>query len=134
MQTHGANEGATILVVDDYPTSRKLLVALLEYEGYTLIESANGSGALELAQQRHPDLVITDVNMPVMGGVELANRLRQHPATERTPILFYTASIAEGALAKLAQAVGRENVLTKPCSPEVILAAVSSALGQPRLE
>jgi signal transduction histidine kinase len=72
--------------------------------------------------------------MPVMGGVELAGRLRQHPATERTPVLFYTASIAEGALAKLAQAVGAANVLTKPCSPEVMLTAIRSALGQPRPE
>ena len=67
---------STILVVDDRSTNRQLLVTLLGYSGHTLLEAVNGVEALALAQAEHPDLVITDILMPVMDGFEFVQALR----------------------------------------------------------
>ena len=74
---------ATILVVDDLSANREVLVTLLRHHGHRLIEAADGREGLAAAQVEHPDLVITDVLMPVMDGYEFVRQLRLDPATQR---------------------------------------------------
>ena len=72
---------ATILIVDDLSANRKFLVTLLRHQGHRLLEAADGREGLAAVHAEHPDLVITDVLMPVMDGYELVRQLRLDPAT-----------------------------------------------------
>jgi two-component system chemotaxis response regulator CheY len=83
---------STILVVDDEPNVRFLVRVTLERAGYEIVEAGNGVAALERMRESRPDLVITDLMMPVMSGRELIERLRADPATASTPILILSAN------------------------------------------
>lgn len=119
---------AKILVVDDRPTNRQLLLTLLGYGGHELIEAADGAEALRHAYADHPDLVITDILMPTMSGYEFVQRLRADSTLNSTPVIFYTATYSEPQALKLAASCKVKIVLPKPCEPERILAAVNEAL------
>jgi signal transduction histidine kinase/CheY-like chemotaxis protein len=120
---------ATILVVDDRPTNREVLVTLLGYKGYHLLEAADGAEALERARIERPDLIISDILMPTMDGYEFVRQLRAEPDLAQTPIIFYTAHYHEQEAQALAQACGVNHILTKPSKPKVILQTVEAALG-----
>jgi diguanylate cyclase (GGDEF)-like protein/PAS domain S-box-containing protein len=122
---------ADILVVDDWPINREFLATLLRYAGHSVREAADGAEALGEIQRASPDLLITDVLMPVMDGTELANRLAANPALARVPIIFYTASYRLSEAQTLAAACGVTTVLGKPSEPQVLLDAVHGKLGLP---
>jgi diguanylate cyclase (GGDEF)-like protein/PAS domain S-box-containing protein len=104
---------ATILVVDDEAQNRRLLEALLRPEGYLTQTASNGAEALRSIAAQPPDLVLLDVMMPDMDGLELARRLKADPATSAIPIIMVTAQSDRAArLAGLA--AGAEEFLTKP--------------------
>ncbi len=119
---------ATILIVDDLSANRKFLVTLLGRHGHRLLEAANGREGLAAIQTERPDLVITDVLMPVMDGYEFVKRLRLDPATSRIPVLFYTAPYGEREARAFARSSGLPYVLTKPGQPEEVLKIVSRVL------
>src|SRR4029079_1238042 len=105
---------ATILIVDDLAANRKFLVTLLRYQGHRLLEAADGREALAIARAEHPDLVITDVLMPVMDGYELVRQLRLDPTTSKILVVLYTAYYGEREARVLALSNGVDDVLTKP--------------------
>jgi len=78
---------ARILVVDDEPDERFLVGRALRRAGHEVAVASDGANALKAVQERPPDLVLTDIMMPVMDGVELIRRLRAEPATAAIPIL-----------------------------------------------
>ncbi len=119
----------TILVVDDRAINREFLATLLGYVNYVVIEAADGVEALALARREHPDLIITDVLMPNMDGVELADRVHDDPAIADTPIIFYTATYRVPEASVLAESCRVAAVLAKPAEPQAILDAVAAALG-----
>jgi PAS domain S-box-containing protein len=119
---------ATILIVDDVAANREFLVTLLESHGHRLLEAADGSEGLATVQAQHPDLVITDVLMPVMDGYELVRQLRLDPATSQIPVLFYTASYGEREARAMAQASGVHYVLMKPSQGAEVLTIVGRVL------
>jgi two-component system, cell cycle sensor histidine kinase and response regulator CckA len=119
---------STILVVDDVAANRELLVTILRSQGHRLLEAADGRQALTAIQAEHPDLVITDVLMPVMDGYELVRQLRLDPTTSRTPVVFYTAHYGEREARAFALSSGVSFVLTKPVEPENVLTIVARAL------
>jgi len=119
---------ATILIVDDLASNRKYLATLLRSEGHQLLEAADGAQGLAVVLDAHPDLVITDVLMPVMDGYELVRRLRLDASTSRIPVLFYTAPYGEREARAQALASGVPYVLTKPALPETVLAIVGRVL------
>lgn len=121
---------ATILVVDDSPTNRLLLVTVLGYAGHHVIEAADGAEALEIARTWHPDLVITDIVMPNMGGAELIRGLRADPVLAHIPVIFYTASTSWDDAWALAESCGVSAVIGKGAEPQVIFDAVALALEQ----
>jgi PAS domain S-box-containing protein len=125
---------ATILIVDDLPANRRVLVALLRLQGHRLFEAADGHEALVAAHVEHPDLVITDVLMPVMDGYELVRQLRLDPATSMIPVVFYTAHYGEREARKLALSSGVPFILTKPVEPEEVLKIVGLALSSSTAE
>ena len=120
---------AKILIVDDRRANRHFLLTLLGYMNHQLLEAADGAEALALVRSERPDLVITDIMMPVMDGHQLALRLRADPDIAGTPVIFYTATYRGPEARALADSCGVRTVLAKPSEPQAILAAVNAALG-----
>lgn len=119
----------TILVVDDRMLNRKMLALLLGHAGYRVLESGDGEQALAMVRQEQPALVISDVLMPIMDGIEFANRLHADPAIAHIPVIFYTATYRVNEARVMAQTCGVAAVLGKPSEPQLILDAVAMALG-----
>jgi PAS domain S-box-containing protein len=119
---------ATILVVDDLAANRTFLVTLLRYHGHRLIEAADGRAGLAAIGLEPPDLVITDVLMPVMDGYELLRQLRLDPATSAIPVVFYTAHYGEREARALALSSGVADVLAKPADSATVLEVVGRVL------
>jgi two-component system cell cycle sensor histidine kinase/response regulator CckA len=119
---------ASILIVDDLSANRTFLAKLLRVQGHRLIEAVNGRDALAAVRAEIPDLVITDVLMPVMDGYRFVRELRLDPATARIPVLFYTAPYGEREARALARSSGVSYVLRKPAKPEELLKVVECVL------
>jgi two-component system, cell cycle sensor histidine kinase and response regulator CckA len=119
---------STILIVDDVATNRDVLVTLLRYQGHRMVEASDGAEALAVVEAEHPDLVITDVLMPVMDGYEFVRQLRLDEATKQIPVVFYTAHYGEREARAFALSSGVSFVLTKPVEPEDVLKIVGRAL------
>ena len=81
----------TILVAEDEPDIRRLVRTFLEAQGYRVVEAADGALAVEAALRERPDLIMMDLNMPVLDGFEAAKRIRQHPALHDVPIVANSA-------------------------------------------
>ncbi len=103
-----------ILVVDDEPDLRYVLRRVLERAGHEVTDVADGAAGLAAVHRSPPDLVVTDIMMPVMDGAELIRRLRADPSTTDIPILAVTsdAGLAVGADAVLAKPWRRDQLLT----------------------
>jgi diguanylate cyclase (GGDEF)-like protein len=119
---------ATVLVADDNRANRQALAALLESAGHRVLVAADGREALEASRVEHPQLVISDVLMPLMDGYELARRLRDEPGGPGPCVLFYTAYFGSDEARQLAQAHGVARVLVKPSENDVILRTVEELL------
>jgi CheY-like chemotaxis protein len=122
---------ATILVVDDRPINRQFLVSLLEYYGHRLMEAEDGAEALKLVESERPQLIITDVRMPGIGGQEFVGWLKDDPRVEPIPVIFYTGAAGPLEADALKQQPGVFAVLFKPTAPEIIVDVVHRALGLP---
>ena len=112
---------STILIVDDVATNRELLVTLLRDQGHRPLEAADGGEALGIVDAEHPDLIITDVMMPVMDGYAFVRRLRLEAAARRIPVVFCTAHYGEREARAFALSSGAAFVLAKPVEPEQVL-------------
>ncbi|CAG2160984.1 response regulator [Cupriavidus numazuensis] len=116
---------ATVVVVDDETMNADALAFMLSAVGLTVRTAADGEAGLRLIAESHPDLVITDFMMPVMTGLELAQKLQSEVDTAAIPVILLTAAQAD---------IGRRHphlfdaVFEKPCLPSEILAAVSRLL------
>jgi two-component system chemotaxis response regulator CheY len=112
----------TILVVDDEPDLRFVLRRIFERSGYEVAEAGHGAAALEFVRGFTPELVVTDMMMPVMDGAELVRRLRSDPATAGIPIL---AVSGDSHLA-----VDADEVIPKPFLAHQVLAAAAMLLAR----
>jgi two-component system chemotaxis response regulator CheY len=119
---------ATILAVDDSASMRQMVAFTLKGAGYTVIEAEDGSKALGLAKQNRVDLVLTDINMPVMDGITLIKELRTLPTYKFTPILTLTTESAPEKKMEGKQA-GATGWIVKPFNPEQLLATVKKVIG-----
>ncbi|OGA18324.1 MAG: two-component system response regulator [Betaproteobacteria bacterium RIFCSPLOWO2_02_FULL_66_14] len=108
-----AKNPARILVVDDEDRNRRLLVAMLEAEGYSAAEAADGAQALELARQSPPDIILLDIMMPGMDGYEVARALKTDAATKAIPVVMVTALDDRDSRLRGLEA-GAEEFITKP--------------------
>jgi signal transduction histidine kinase len=123
---------STILIVDDEPAVRELLMGMLASEGHQPLAAANGTEALHLARERHPDLIVTDVIMPAMDGYELVRKLRSEPGIADIPVILHTAIFHQQEAKELARSCGVDHVLIKPANRSTILRTLKAALaGKP---
>lgn len=123
MTSHG-----TILIVEDEASIRNVAQAYLEHAGFQVVCADNGPAGLTLAQQHHPDLVVLDLMLPGMDGMEVAARLR---ATSEVFILMLTAR-SEEADRVAGLRIGADDYLTKPFSPRELVARVEAILRRRR--
>ena len=116
-----------ILVVDDEPTILMTAAAILDMHGYRTAKASDGALALQKALEIKPDLVLSDVVMPRMDGLELAIELKQRLPT--TAVLLFSGNIASADILEVARAQGHEfRILAKPVPMDELLAAVKSSL------
>ena len=118
-----------ILTVDDASTIRHMVSFTLQGAGHEVLEAADGCEALNVLRDRSVDLVITDVNMPNMDGIELTRQLRALPAFGRTPILLLTTESDPGKKS-LGRAAGATGWIVKPFNQEHLLAVVAKVLSR----
>jgi CheY-like chemotaxis protein len=121
---------ARVLIVDDDENNRLLLATLLEYAGHIALEAADGRTGAQMAAHEHPDVVIVDLSLPDISGVELIRNLRSHSATANVPIALYTATQMTPAIRELIETYNVNGIIPKPGEPQQILGAFESLLGK----
>lgn len=119
----------TVLIVDDHPLSRELVVDLLEPAGYTVLQAEDGLGLLERAQAERPDLILLDLQLPGVDGFTLTRQLKADAETREIPILAMSAYVSPEKQAE-AVASGCVGFLAKPLDTRVVLATVARFLGR----
>lgn len=117
----------TILVVDDEPTIRLLIRAALEGSGHFVLEATDGASALQMAHSRRPDLILLDIALPHLSGLEVCRRLREERATANTPILLLSG-LVQPAERRAAVEIGAQGFIEKPFSPAALVEQVTDTL------
>lgn len=117
----------TVLVVEDEPDIREVVRYNLEREGYLVAEASTGEEALVLAREQHPDLVVLDLMLPGIQGLEVCRRLRERLATRDVPLVMLTAKGEEADIVSGLE-MGADDYVTKPFSPRELVARIRSVL------
>ena len=117
-----------VLIVDDREDNRYLLRMLLQGHGFEVEEAPDGARALELARTRRPDLVISDLLMPVMDGYTLMRLWKADASLHGIPFMVYTATYTQPKDEQLALDMGADAFLVKPAEPDVFIGRVHEIL------
>ena len=120
------------LIVDDAAPNRYLLEVLLRGNGYQVTSVGNGSEALEAARRERPDLVISDILMPVMDGFSLCRIWKQDPELRSVPFVFYTATYTDPKDEHLALSLGADRFIIKPMEPAPFMQAIEEVIAEQR--
>jgi len=118
---------ARILIVEDQEDNRQILRDLLGSVGFEISEAINGEVALEVAVADHPDLILMDIQMPLMDGYEATRRIKADPTLRAIPIIVVTSYALSGDEEK-ARLAGCDGYITKPYSPRALLAKIREYL------
>jgi two-component system, OmpR family, phosphate regulon response regulator PhoB len=121
----------TILIVDDEPAILDLVRFTLEDAEVRVVEASDGVEALALARRLRPDLILLDVHMPRLDGLEACRQIRRDPALAGTPVVMLTAAGQDADRARGREA-GADEYLTKPFSPLALLALVEALVPETR--
>jgi two-component system, cell cycle response regulator DivK len=120
--------GASILIVDDNAANLKLARVLLAGEGYTVKTAVDAEDALAVLASFKPALILMDIQLPGVDGLELTRRLKRDPATSGIAIIALTAYAMKGDEEK-ARAAGCDGYITKPIDPDTLPAVIAAHLG-----
>jgi signal transduction histidine kinase len=118
----------TILIADDIPANLYLLESILKGNGFGVISAKNGAEALALAKKSPPDLIITDILMPVVDGFELCRQWKADELLRTIPFIFYTATYTDPRDEQFARDLGADRFIVKPQKPEVFIREVRKVL------
>jgi two-component system cell cycle response regulator DivK len=121
----------TILVVDDMDEAREMCAQYLTHEGFRVAVASNGQEAVEKTSQILPTLVLMDLSLPVMGGLEATKRIKSDPRTQHIPVILLTAQVRSGSAAVIEG--GCEGFLVKPAAPRDIVAEIERVLKRARI-
>ena len=124
-----ANE--LILIVEDNEKNRKLVRDVLQHKGYKTLEAEAAEEGIRLAQESGPALILMDIQLPGMNGIEALGRLRADPRTKKIPVIAVTASAMTHDRAKIMSA-GFDGYQSKPINVKEFLVAVREMLDRPR--
>jgi DNA-binding response OmpR family regulator len=118
-----------ILVVEDNPHDWEIYGKILWYNGFDCMYAADGAAGLRLAAEHRPDLVVLDLGLPGLSGVEVCRRLKADPITADVPVIVLTAQSAQDYAARMAEA-GCARFMEKPAGPVEVLHAVEEIVGK----
>ena len=122
-----------ILVVDDEPDIRELIEYNLKKEGYQVVTAENGKEAIEQAKIHSPQLILLDIMMPEMDGIEACRNIRSLPDFKNTFIVFLTARSEEYSEVSGFN-VGADDYITKPIKPRILMSRISALLRRNKIE
>lgn len=124
-----ASESATILIIEDYSDTRELLATMLRGKGYKVLEAEDGLEGLLKATAMYPDLIIMDLSLPEMDGVEAARRIHRQAKLAHIPIFVVSAYLTQDVKEDVS-AAGCVEVFSKPFDAELLLVRISDRLGR----
>ena len=117
---------ASVLIVEDHPTMRDAMRLVLEEDGYEVEDATDGEAGIAAVRARPPDIVLLDLNIPVVSGAQVLETLKADPTTAGVLVVIVTATGEEGRRRALAQ--GADGYITKPFSPLALLRTVERVL------
>lgn len=119
--------GKHILIVDDYPDALDIWALYLRSLGYRVSTAGDGEAALAQAERLHPDLIVLDLELPLVSGFDVARRLRANPDTQFIPMI---AATGFSHLAQLdrARECGFDHIVIKPCDPDMLVEEIERLL------
>ena len=117
-----------ILAIEDDAIMQKVLQDTLQAEGYEFRVSPNGQDGLKMAVAGKPDLILLDINLPDMNGMEVCGALKSNPKTRHIPVLMLTGEAREVSSRVKGLDLGAEDYLLKPVSPRVLVSRIKSIL------
>jgi two-component system cell cycle response regulator len=126
-QSAMGNDMARILVIEDNPANMELARYVLEAFGYTVRAAVDGESGLALARAEPPDLVICDLQLPGIDGIEVAKRLKAQPALARVPLIAVTAYAMVGDRERVL-AAGFDGYISKPIDPQTFVPQIAAFL------
>lgn len=129
----GSHSAETILLVDDQDLVLRSMRGILELNDYNVMTTTSGETALEIAASEEPDLILLDINMPMMDGYEVCRKLKENPATESTPVIFLSGEADTSDLVTGLE-LGAVDYITKPAHAEEVVARVRTHLTIRRLQ
>jgi len=121
----------TVLVIDDDPVILELLRVNFEIEGFNVVCARDGDEGLAMAQELHPDVVISDIMMPRRDGLQLLSDLKGDPRTEDLPVILLSAK-AQKSEVQHGLDMGADDYITKPFDPIQLIDRLNAVMGKPR--
>ncbi len=118
-----------ILVVEDNEANRILMRQILKYNGYEVLEAADGAAGLEMAREHMPDLILLDLQMPVMGGLAVIRELRKTPELSKLKVIAVTSFAMKGDREKALEA-GFDEYVTKPIDTRKFVELVKNIISR----
>jgi two-component system, cell cycle response regulator DivK len=118
---------ATVLIVEDNPTNMSLAVFLLQSAGHTVLSATDAEAGLALARERHPSLILMDIQLPGMDGLAATAQLKQDDATRAIPVIALTALAMKGDEERI-RAAGCDGYIAKPMRYREFLATIAAQL------
>ncbi len=122
---------AKILVIEDNEQNLYLITFIIEKKGYQVIQARNGPDGIDMACQEKPDLIILDIQLPLMDGYEVARRLKENPETKNIPIVAVTSYAMAGDRERIL-ATGCNGYIEKPINPQTFMDQVKGYLNNIR--
>jgi len=122
---------STILIVEDNDKNMKLARDILRAKGYDTLEAVNGEDGVRLALQHKPALVLMDIQLPDINGIQAFKRIRANPDTARTPVVAFTASVTANDRSRIGDA-GFDGFLGKPINLKEFLETIKRVLEGPK--
>lgn len=120
----------TVLIADDSELNREILYEFL-VDDYSVAQAANGQQALETARQRHPDIILMDLSMPIMDGITACHKLKEDPATASIPVIFVTGN-NDPLDREQAKAAGAADFIIKPFDTKKLRHCIKRHLRSPQ--
>ena len=120
-------QGKKVLVAEDEPDIRGLIVFSLEFAGYQVVQAANGEDAIDQAEREQPDLILLDVRMPKLTGYEACEQLKARETTRHIPVVFLSA-LSQEAEIRYGLGLGGEEYIIKPFAPDELYHRVTAIL------
>jgi DNA-binding response OmpR family regulator len=120
-------EKRRILFIDDNPTDRALISSLLTKYNFHVLLAVDGIIGLQMAQEDKPDLILLDILLPHISGIELCKKIRENPITQDIPVIFYTSLDTPKDLINYAS-YGAQDYIPKTLPPEELIAEINSIL------